>query len=447
MQPEALVHRRPAPLSSGTGEALCVRVRWGAQRLATHVLDAGLADEALTLGPGADADVVLPRAGRARFRCAGEDTFELFFTDGLKGQVLRNAEVPLSLDECIARGLAAESKDGWTMRLGHADAVRLDAGALTVEAFRIRRPRRALAKLDDVLDYRWLNILLLCGLLGAVLLAQVSFARLEDWGEGEPSRADVTKLRRILVKEAPPVKKSTGAAAAVADAPKKGTPTRDGAPKRKPSPARQGGGRPDARALAGQLFAGLGNQGVFGGGGLGRELSSAMGTMVGNADGLGGLTLRGSGAGGPGGELVGIGGIARPGARVGEGVGRLCGGGKPCKPSLAPDIQDDVPILCGGQPCMDKELIRKVIRSHLGQVRYCYESRLQLKPSLAGKVSVSFHVAPSGAVDVARVASSTAGDPGLEACLTSRVRTWVFPAQRGGGYVVTYPFVFKAAGP
>jgi TonB family protein len=444
MQPHAVLHRPSSPFVQGTGEALCVRVRWGAHRVATHVLSAGQADEDVRLGTSDDAHVVLPRPGRARFRCDG-DAFELFFTDGLAGQVLRNGEVPLTLDECIARGLAAESKDGWVMRLGHRDAVRLESGALTVDAFRIRRPRRAVASLDEVLDYRYLNILLVCGLLGAMLLAQASFARVEDALDDGFSRADVTRLRHILVKPPPPPAKAVAANAATSDAPKKGTPTKDGTPKRKPSPPREGGGR-SASALVAQALSGLGTQGVFGAGGLGKELSGAMGSMVGASDGLGGMMLRGSGAGGPGGELVGIGGIARPGARVGEGVGALCGAGKSCKKNLVPEPEATEGVVCGGGPCIDKELIRQVIRAHVGQVRYCYEAQLVAHPELAGKVSVTFHVAPSGNVDTARVATSTVSSDALGECLISRVRTWHFPAQRGGGYVVTYPFLFKAAG-
>lgn len=446
MHAAARTQRPSAPLVSGAGEALCVRVRWGNHRVATHVLDAGLADDAVTLGSGADADVVLPRPGRARFACAG-DTFVFAFTDGLAGEVLRNGETPLTLDECISRGLAEESGDGWAMRLGHADAVRLDAGSLTVDAFHIRRPRRALGRLDDVLDYRYLNVLLLCFLAGAVLLAQVSFAPLEAWDDG-PSSADVTRLRHILVKPPPEPKKMAAANAASPDAPKKGTPTKDGTPKRKASPPRVGGGGgPDARALVGQAFAGLGAQGVFGGGGLGKELASAMGTMVGASDGLGGLTLRGSGAGGPGGELVGIGGIARPGKKVGEGVGALCPPGKTCKADMTPTIEPGPAVVCGGGPCLDKELIRRIIRSHLGQVRYCYEAQLNANPSLEGKVAITFHVVASGVVDDARVASTTANNTGLESCLVSRVRTWRFPVDaRAGSYVVTYPFIFKTAG-
>ncbi|MCC6332784.1 MAG: TonB family protein [Myxococcales bacterium] len=444
MHAEVRTHPQPTPLLASSGEALCVRVRWGNHRVATHVLDAGLSARAVTLGAGAGSDVVLPRAGRARFRCA-EDGFVFFFTDGLSGEVLRNGDTRLSLDECISRGLAWESDDGWLMRLGGRDAVRLEAGSLSVEAFRIRRPRRALASLDEALDYRFLNVLLVCGLLGAVLLTRMHFVGEEGWGDEGPTRTEATRIKQFLVKPAEAPKKVASAHSGTKDVPKKGIPTKDGTPKRTASPPRAGGGA-DAREMVRHLFGGLGNQGVFGGGGLGKELSSAVGTMVGNSDGLGGLSLRGSSAGGPGGELVGIGGIARPGAKVGEGVGQLCPPGKTCKKQEPiPTWDSDGPIVCGGTACLDKELIRRVIRSHLGQIRYCYEAQLVMQPNLSGKVAVTFHVPESGLVDTARVSSSTVPSPGLEACLVSRVRTWRFPSQKGGSFVVTYPFLFKTA--
>ncbi|MEW5743639.1 MAG: AgmX/PglI C-terminal domain-containing protein [Myxococcota bacterium] len=440
MHAEARTQHQPTPIVTGNGEALCVRVRWGSHRVATHVLDAGGGERAVTLG-GAGADVVLPRAGRAGFSCAG-GAFLFSFTDGLSGEVLRNAETPLSLDECISRGLATESEDGWVMRLGQRDAVRLDAGTLTVEAFRIRRPRRAVASLDERLDYRFLNVLLLCGLFCAVLLARMSFFQDEGWDDEGPTQAQATRLRQFLVKPPEPPKRAAAAGAAP-ETPKKGGPSRDGTPKRTATPPRIGGGGSDARLLVGKLFQGLGNQGVFGGGGLGKELSHAVGTMVGNSDGLGGVTLRGSAAGGPGGELLGIGAIGRPGAKVGDGVGRLCPDGRKCKEEKNPELDVDDTVVCGGTACLDKELIRRIIRSHLGQVRFCYEEQLVTKPELSGKVAVTFHVSPAGMVDAARVSTSTVGSPALETCLLSRVRTWRFPSQKGGSFVITYPFLFK----
>jgi hypothetical protein len=131
-----------------------VRVRWGNHRVATHELDAS-ADDAVTLGSGADADVVLPRHGRAPL--VRQRRLRLRLHRRPRGRGAARGETPLPLDERIARGLAEESGDGWAMRLGHADAVRLDAGSLTVDAFRIRQPRRVPGRLDDVLDYRYLS--------------------------------------------------------------------------------------------------------------------------------------------------------------------------------------------------------------------------------------------------------------------------------------------------
>jgi TonB family protein len=112
-----------------------------------------------------------------------------------------------------------------------------------------------------------------------------------------------------------------------------------------------------------------------------------------------------------------------------------------------PQVEVPPSAVCGGGACLDKELIRRVIRSHLGQVRYCHESQRDANPSLEVKVVITFHVASSGLVDDARVASTTANDAGLESCLLSRVRTWRFPTDaRASSYVVTHPFIFKTAG-
>ncbi|MHB8873998.1 MAG: TonB family protein, partial [Myxococcaceae bacterium] len=81
-------------------------------------------------------------------------------------------------------------------------------------------------------------------------------------------------------------------------------------------------------------------------------------------------------------------------------------------------------------------------------VRYCYESALQRAPGLEGKVMVKFVISSAGQVVSATVSSSTVSNDALESCITTRVRTWRFPKPQGGGIVVvSYPFVFKYAGP
>jgi hypothetical protein len=35
----------------------------------------------------------------------------------------------------------------------------------------------------------------------------------------------------------------------------------------------------------------------------------------------------------------------------------------------------------------------------------------------------------------------------VERCITSKIRTWVFPTPKGGGVVIVkYPFIFKTTG-
>ncbi len=95
---------------------------------------------------------------------------------------------------------------------------------------------------------------------------------------------------------------------------------------------------------------------------------------------------------------------------------------------------------------LDKNVIRSVIHKHREQVRYCYVKRVSERPGLHGKIEVRFQIDPEGAVQTAEVASSTAEDQPLEACIAGAVKRWRFPEPRGGGWVVvTYPFIFKVS--
>jgi len=96
---------------------------------------------------------------------------------------------------------------------------------------------------------------------------------------------------------------------------------------------------------------------------------------------------------------------------------------------------------------LDKEIIRRVVRRHLPEVRFCYEQELPRAPTLAGRVAVNFTIAASGKVAAAVVQSSTLGNARAESCVVSAVRRWEFPQPQGGGIVIaTYPFNFVLAG-
>lgn len=91
---------------------------------------------------------------------------------------------------------------------------------------------------------------------------------------------------------------------------------------------------------------------------------------------------------------------------------------------------------------LDKEIIRRVMRSHVHEIKACYDRELTNKPDLAGRITVQFTISATGQVIASVLQKSTMGEPALEACTVQAVRTWQFPKPIGGGIViVSYPFV------
>lgn len=185
---------------------------------------------------------------------------------------------------------------------------------------------------------------------------------------------------------------------------------------------------------------------VFGPGGLGTGINDSLGGLkggagLGDARGVGGLGTRGTGKGG-GGSGLGIGGLGTQGTGRGTGgSGGIDLGGR------GKQIVKVVPgrtTVIGG---LDKDVIAKVIRDHMAEIKYCYEIELNKNPSLAGKVAVAFTIDPTGSVSEASVSETTLNNSSAENCMLRRIRRWRFPEPKGGGVVaVTYPWLFSPAG-
>jgi TonB family protein len=95
---------------------------------------------------------------------------------------------------------------------------------------------------------------------------------------------------------------------------------------------------------------------------------------------------------------------------------------------------------------LDKEIVGRVIRRHLNEVRFCYEKELGWHQDLGGRMLVELTIAANGQV-VAAVIAAGLGRAPLDACVAAAVRRWEFPAPEAGGLVVVrYPFVFTPAG-
>ncbi len=187
---------------------------------------------------------------------------------------------------------------------------------------------------------------------------------------------------------------------------------------------------------------------------LGNDPNSALGAMtgsdIGQNFGFGGLGLRGTGRGGGGlGQgTIGMGNfgtIGRGGGRgEGEGgYGRGAGGFRG-RSAGVPQVRSGGAEVRGS---LSKEVIRRVVRRHINEVKFCYEQQLNSRPDLQGRVTTKFVISPTGSVQSAMVSASTLSNQEVESCIVRAVRRWTFPAPDGGGVVVVnYPFLLDSAG-
>ncbi|MBZ5709179.1 AgmX/PglI C-terminal domain-containing protein [Nannocystis pusilla] len=92
---------------------------------------------------------------------------------------------------------------------------------------------------------------------------------------------------------------------------------------------------------------------------------------------------------------------------------------------------------------LDKDLIRRVVRAHIPEIRACYNEGLARKPELAGKLTVDFMIGTDGHVSSSEVQGSTLADATVEGCIEATVMNWLFPKPDGGVVKVSYPFAFE----
>jgi hypothetical protein len=454
---DALAEASAPPPSSTLG--LSLHLRWGDQRVGEYFLRPS-EGRAFRVGSSEGVDFAMGHAllGARSFDVVRSDLdgFVLRFTDRMDGWLERDgATTPLT-----------ELQPG-EVTLEPGDRAEVDLGGVALEASfdRIAPIRRQ--SLSDVVDYTVLNAFLALFFVGAVAVITAINSNV-----GVPAPDDIggsaATVAKVLMR-APPLETARHIGMGLmhhepertplAHSGREGMAGKPDAPDRPTRAANVGKPGPDrAREIIKRLFAGPGSiaNAVAGPAGLDEDLKAAIGGIagerVGDARGAWGMGLRddGPGGGGPG-NSNSIGVELRVPSH-GHGDYRLPRGEPGLGPpdSLAPEIPPPTYMGCGGEgrtPCLDKELIRRVIHRNRSQLRYCYEEALIHRPSLGGKVSVVFTIAAAqGAVSEAAVASSSLGDPKMESCVVSRVRSWIFPRVPAGWVKVTYPFVFRLSG-
>ncbi len=124
----------------------------------------------------------------------------------------------------------------------------------------------------------------------------------------------------------------------------------------------------------------------------------------------------------------------------GSGWGRGAGGLGP--PGVTPPDVIPGPMTVHGS--LDKEMIRRVVRRHINEVKYCYEQELVRKRRLEGQAIFEFKISPGGEVATARLRGSTLRSPRAESCVVAAIRRWSFPYPLAHDVVtVSDPFYFN----
>lgn len=149
-----------------------------------------------------------------------------------------------------------------------------------------------------------------------------------------------------------------------------------------------------------------------------------------------GLVGSGKGGGGTGEGTIGLGNLGTIGHGGGSGYGA-----KNRRSDLGADVIAGNAEVRGS---LDKEVIRRVIRRHMNEVKFCQERELSRGHAGNGRIVVQFTVGAEGSVLASTIQSSTVGNPVVDACIAGAIRRWEFPRPRGGIVVVSYPFILKS---
>lgn len=430
----------------------------------------------VTIGEGAECDFVLPTASAAGlpdrltlFRRGRGERFEMALVPGLRGALQLRALARRS-ERVPAAALLAEDggRPGAHVVLDTEDWGVLQLGALSLFFQFVspeeRVPRRSLAALPwDLVGTTTVSaVVQVAVLLGALFLWQERAVRARN--------RDIIKPLQVSVRLAePPQPEEESPALALAEEPEDAAARAPGAegtfgdpevdPEIESRVPRQEGRRATADERIDPRKVGLNDllasHRLGGNGpmsrilshdapGFGDKLAIAMngtGADLVLGHGSRGLSFRGTDTGGGGNGAYGV--IHGLGPVDADGLGpgrRLRAGRKEKKERPVGSVDPGTGTTSGFCRAGD---ITKAVRLRASSVRACYEQRLQLRPTLAGKLTVRWTIRLDGTAGDATVAASTLGDRALEQCVLRAVRRMRFTAPEGGLCVVSWPFVFS----
>lgn len=110
-------------------------------------------------------------------------------------------------------------------------------------------------------------------------------------------------------------------------------------------------------------------------------------------------------------------------------------GGGPNSPARVRQAKAEV------KGALDPDIVRRIVRAHINEVRHCYDQGLARNPKLAGRIAISFTINADGSVTASDVAETSLADASVGECIRKAAKRWEFPKPEGGGTVqVSYPF-------
>ncbi len=155
-----------------------------------------------------------------------------------------------------------------------------------------------------------------------------------------------------------------------------------------------------------------------------------------------GTDLKNVGAGGKGTSTVGISGVGSKGRGGGEagygGNNGLGDKGEVAIVNIEGNSNDFVSSI-------DKEAIRRIIRSNRSAIKSCYDLELTKNPTLSGKIVLQWQITEGGRMINAKVKSNDMGTNTLGPCIMNRLSVLKFPDPGPVEIAeVAFPFVFEA---
>ncbi len=476
-------------LSKTRGPKVEVVVSWKERILETYYCDG---EKPYSIGSSPEADVQLPSSILSGIHPFLEikNGCKVFVNSDMVASVGNQSE--MSLDEMLKTGKAVRAGTGTIVRLDQGDVLCLSLRAGLVQVY-VRYVAQAVKPLPaPIFDFSTGELTSLIASFVIVSLMALYFSAtanpVQDEGLAEdvpkvatfvynttttitlppvePPQREVqvpttTTLRRVMVTDKKVEKPTqrmggqpTGQAAAVRANPNSQSKSKTG------SVVKQGGSVVTSKTEgAGAQSKDPNKTGLlaaFSGRGVRSKLDEAQsgaGDLLGmsnQATGRGGLTqnragddigsrFKEVGPGGKGTATQGIAGIGTKGRASGMGTqGAGFGLGGKGGISVAPGGDGEEWV-----GSIDREEVRRRIRSIINQIKNCYERRLTVKPDLAGRVVIQFEIGEQGRIRKSVTKSSTLGDREVEACVASRIKDTAMPEPPAGVIaVVDYPFLF-----